>query len=106
MRFPRAFAMLATLALAACSRGAPDVGDFTRACTASTNLAEALCRCTAEKAKDELSADGFAFLVATLEGDENEVAALRPKLAVTEATAAGMFMVSGPARCARDAVID
>lgn len=99
----RASIILVTLALLplACSSGGASIADFTAACVASTNLSDAICACVAKKAQDELSDDGFAFLVATLKGDDNRTAALRAKLAIPEAIAAGMFMVSGPAHCAQ-----
>lgn len=41
-------------------------------------------------------------LVASLSGDEETTAELRPRLSVPDATAAGMFMVSAPGRCAQE----
>jgi len=102
----RTFLSIALLASAllplACSSGGASLGDFSKACVASANLSEAVCDCVAKKAQAELSDDGFAFLVATLQGNDDQTAALRAKLAIPEAIAAGMFMVSGPAQCVQD----
>ena len=95
-------AALAIVPLACQSGGGASIDAFAQGCVTSANLSEEICRCIGTKAKEELSADGFAFLVASLEGNDERTAALREKLAVTEAIAAGTFMVSGPARCAQE----
>ncbi len=97
-----------TLTLLACSRSSghtaadPDLARFVQACLASSNLPRPVCECTAKKAKDELSANGFAFLTASLGKEEAKAAELRGKLNVQEAMAAGTFMTRGPAACARE----
>ena len=97
-----------TLALLACSTSNartaadPDLDRFIKACLASSNLPRAICECTAKKAKDELSANGFAFLTASLGNEEAKAAELRGKLGLQEAMTAGTFMTRGPAACARE----
>lgn len=96
------------LTLLACSRSSaratadPDLDGFVTACLASSNLPRPICECTAEKAKGELSTNGFAFLTASLGNDEAKAAELRGKLDLQEAMAAGTFMTRGPADCARE----
>ena len=77
--------------------------DFVKACTSSSNLSQAVCECSAKKARGELSADGFAFLVASLEGDDAATAKLRGKLPIDQAMKAGTFMLRGPSQCAKEA---
>lgn len=77
--------------------------DFTKACTASSNLSAATCACSAAKARSELTPDGFSLLVATLEGDEAAAAKLRSKLPIDQVMKAGTFMTRGPAACAGEA---
>lgn len=77
--------------------------DFITACTASSNLSQAVCACSARKAKSELTADGFALLVASLEGDDNTAAQLRSKLPIDQTMKAGTFMLRGPSQCAQEA---
>ena len=93
---------LALLPIACSTGGGATLATFTKACVASANLSEAVCDCVAKKAQGELSDDGFAFLVATLQGNDDRTAALRAKLAIPEAIAAGMFMVTGPAQCVKE----
>jgi hypothetical protein len=90
--------------LAACggNGGSADVTTLTDACTSTTNLPPRVCECVANKAKDELSDDAFAFLVASMNEDEDAAAELRSKLEISEAMTAGMFMVNAPAACAQE----
>lgn len=76
-----------------------DVAAFVDACTTETNMGEAICTCVANKAVEELSSDGFAFLLAGMSGDEARAEQLRESLDVSEAMQAGMFMVNAPASC-------
>ena len=66
-----------------------------------SNLAPAVCECSAGKARGELSPDGFALLVAMLEGNETLAAQLRSKLPIDQVMKAGTFMARGPAQCAK-----
>ena len=76
--------------------------DFVKACTASSNLSPAVCECSAKKAKGELTADGFALLVASLEGNDAVAAQLRSKLPIDQTMKAGTFMLRGPSQCAKE----
>ncbi len=76
--------------------------DFAKACTASSNLAAAICACSASKARVELTADGFALLVAMLEGDDKTAVELRSRLPIDQVMKAGTFMARGPSQCARE----
>ena len=76
--------------------------DFVKACTASSNLSPAVCECSAKKAKSELTPDGFAMLVASLEGNDAAAAELRGKLPIDQVMKAGTFMTRGPAQCAKE----
>lgn len=75
---------------------------FVAGCDASTNLGKTFCECAGKNARDELSGDAFAFLSASFDGDENEMAGLRDELGPAEAISAGMFMVSAYKKCAPD----
>ncbi len=79
-----------------------DVADFVAACTASSNLPGPTCECAGRKAKAQLSAKGYEFLVASLRNDAERTTQLRGELTVEEAMTAGTFMVRGPAECARE----
>jgi len=72
-------------------------GDFVKACTAGSNLSPAVCECSAKKARGQLTPDGFALLVATLEGNDAAAAQLRGKLPIDQVMKAGTFMARGPA---------
>jgi hypothetical protein len=76
--------------------------DFVKACAASSNLPPPVCECSARKAKGELTAGGFALLVATLEGNDTLVAQLRSSLPLEQVMKAGTFMTRGPAQCAKE----
>ncbi len=76
--------------------------DFVKACTTSSNLALPVCECSARKARGELTPDGFALLVASLEGDDAAAAQLRGKLPVDQVMKAGTFMARGPSQCAKE----
>lgn len=80
---------------------AADLADFVTACTKSTNLGDAICRCTGENASKDLTSDGFDFLVATLAQDQATVDAVRPKLGIEETMKASLYMTKGPAKCAK-----
>ena len=74
---------------------------FVAACTSQTNMGDELCSCVANKAQKDLSKDGFAMLLATLEEDRATADKLRRSMKIEEVTQAGMFMATGPAACAR-----
>lgn len=74
-----------------------------KACLETTNMGETLCKCTSDKANQELSEDGYAFLVASLTQNESETERLRSKLTLEELMKAGLFMTKGPADCAAEA---
>ncbi len=107
MRSCCAIALFGVVALACGGSGGGSGSDaglarFTDACLASSNLPRPICECAAGKAQAELSADGLAFLTATLEQDEARAAELRGKLDFQQTMAAGTFMARGPAECARE----
>jgi|GEM_PF-1622045 len=79
-----------------------DVARFTKACTTTSNMGDQLCECAAKKAKADLNETEFAFLLATLEENEDETKRLRGELSPMEAMKAGMFLVNAPAACARE----
>jgi len=97
------FVLGSALAVVACGGKGADgkVDRFVQGCLSSTNLERSFCECAGENAHDELSEDGFAFLTATLNEDQEDVATLREKLDLTEALAAGMFMVNAYKKCAQ-----
>ena len=76
--------------------------DFVRACTANSNLSQAVCACSASKARNDLTPDGFALLVALVEGNEPVAAQLRSRLPLEQVMKAGTFMLRGPAACAKE----
>ncbi len=79
-----------------------DLRAFVDACLSSSNLPRPICECVGAKAKEELSSNGFAFLVASLAGDDETAARLRNELEIPDAMAAGMFMTSAPGQCAEE----
>ncbi len=76
--------------------------DFVEACLAALNWERDLCACVGRKAKAELSADGYAFQVASLREDDAETTRLRERMPLEEATQAGLFMVNAPRECAEE----
>lgn len=96
----RRFVLTAALCFAS-TAWAGEVDDFVAACGKSTNLEPNICQCTGEKAKADLSADGYAFLVASLNEDTAKTEELRGKLPLPELMKASMFMTKGPAACAK-----
>lgn len=76
-----------------------DVQAFTDACLETSNMSEQICRCAADKAKEDLSETGFNFLLATLQEDQARTEQLRGELSMQEAMQAGMFLTKVPAKC-------
>lgn len=98
-RYTAALSLVMAAVCGACSgEGARTAAAFLTACTGS-GLGQSVCECTGRKAQEQLAPDAFAFLVATLQKDEAQTAALRQKLSIPELAGAVMFMVSGPAQC-------
>ena len=105
MKTPIALALpLSLFVLSACGGGggASSSDEFADACEASTNMPREVCECAGEKALAELEPDAVTFLVAMMNEETDRAEELREKLGVTEAVQAGMFMASGPARCAAE----
>ena len=98
-RYTLVLSLVVAVVCGACGGGGGTAAAFVTACTES-GLGQAVCECAGRKAQEQLTPDGFAFLVATLQKDEEQTAVLRQKLSVPELAGAGMFMVSGPAQCA------
>lgn len=95
------YSILASALVAfACGGGSNTEQEFTDGCTSSTNLGEAVCECLADRAQETLSPEGVEFLIAGMSGDTEKAEELRGELDVSEAMAAGMFMVNTPATCA------
>lgn len=89
------------LLLAACtSSGSPSSDDFIAACLDATNWERPVCTCAEEQASETLSERTYAFVVATLREDPDEIARLRADLTFAEATEAGFFMVNAATACA------
>ncbi len=82
------------------SSGANDINAFAKACGSAYNLGGPTCECLAKKADERLTPRGFAFLVATMNHDDEKTAKLRSGLEMSEAMEAGMFMVNTPQHCA------
>lgn len=87
---------LPMLLLGACSGSEPD---FAEVLQENANMPAEVAECIAELADDELSDDARAFLVASMQSDDDEVTELRGELSITELAAAGTFMVSAATRC-------
>jgi len=75
---------------------------FIEACMSSSNMGEEICECAAELAREELSENGFDFLVTSMHGDSTAAQQMVGEMTVQEATAAGLFMISAPANCAAE----
>ena len=89
--------------LAACGGSASaDQAEISTACQGATNMGEEICDCVAEKAVEDLSEDGVAFLTAMLKGNDKKTEELRGQMPFDELTAAGLFMVSAPGDCAAE----
>ncbi len=77
------------------------VTDFADACQNSSNWDREMCECAGQKAQEELSDLGRAFILATLREDIPEIERLRPSLSIEEATQSGLFMAQAGAACAQ-----
>jgi len=88
---------LSAVALTGCDTDTPRVYE---GCVKSTNLGEEICRCVADKARDELSQNAMRLLIAGLEDDEKLAGEVREELTVDQAIAAGAFMTRAPLQCA------
>jgi len=84
------------------SSGANDINAFAKACVSAYNLGGPICECLAKKADKKLTPIGFAFLVASMNHDDEKTAKLRGKLEMSEAMEAGMFMVNSPKHCSEE----
>jgi hypothetical protein len=93
--------------IAACAEGGQSAASSTARlqtlCETTTNMSASICSCVAKKAGDELSEDARAFLVASMDKQDDRAAELRGKLTLEELTRAGMFFANAPASCARAA---
>lgn len=90
------------LLLLACG-GTSENADFLAACETAGNMPPEICSCAADRAREELSPGGYAFVVAMLGRDDARLAELRGELDVGEMTSAGMFLVGAAGRCASEA---
>ena len=85
--------LVSPVLLSACGGGGGASGAngekrFVAACTSKTNMPQDLCECVAKKARNDLSKDGFAMLLATLEDDRATADALRRSMKLEEVTQA------------------
>ncbi|TFH25363.1 MAG: hypothetical protein E4H03_01010 [Myxococcales bacterium] len=76
--------------------------EFVEACLSVGNLEREICECTAEKAKDELTPNARAFVIASLTNDREEIQRLRDELDMQDALTAGKFMAKAPGDCAEE----
>lgn len=72
-------------------------------CRATTNMGDAICTCVGDRARTQLSSKGLAFLVASMNKQEEAAERLKQELTMQELTTAGMFFVTAPAACAAQA---
>ena len=85
----------------ACS-GDGQTAALKEACMNSSSMGEEICECVADLASEELSDAGISFLIASMQGDAAAAQQMTGEMTIQEATAAGLFMVSGPANCAAE----
>jgi hypothetical protein len=83
------------------SSHANDIDAFVKACLSSSNLDKPMCKCLSSKADERLSPEGFAFLIASMNKDNQKAQSLRSQLDMAETMEAGMFMVKTPQECAQ-----
>ena len=96
----------AALVLVGCSDSGGSTSDSERnrmveACLSTTNNERPMCECVADLARDELTPESFAMLLATFEENDARAAQLRGQLSVEETMQSGMFTVNAFGRCAR-----
>jgi hypothetical protein len=84
------------------SSGTNDINAFVKGCSSSYNLGRSVCKCLAQKADERLTPIGFAFLVASMNNDDEETAKLRSKLEISESMEIGMFMVNTSKECSEE----
>ena len=78
--------------------GAVEQGAIKDGCLKSTNWPESACQCMADKA-GALDDTQQAFLAATLNGDADQVTAIRATMSVQQMTEAAMFVTNTGPSC-------
>lgn len=73
---------------------------FVKSCLAVYNWERPLCACAERRARERLSAAGYAFLLAAMRDDQATTERLRGEMSMEEAMAAGTFFANAPAACA------
>ena len=98
----RITAIMSLFLLASCGGGSDASQEFADACVKGSNMGEELCECIADLAVEELTPRSVAFLAAGMNQDQEGAQEIADEMEVAESMAAGMFMLNGPARCAKD----
>ncbi|MBK8250099.1 MAG: hypothetical protein IPK85_22305 [Gemmatimonadetes bacterium] len=91
------------VACLACGGAAPQAANADRLaeiCRTTTNMGDGVCACVGDRARSELSEQALAFLVASMDKQEEAAEALKKELTLQEITTAGMFFATAPAACA------
>lgn len=100
MRLKIILGSVAAIGLGACGGSSISNAEMVDACNEAVNWSEKSCECMADKAKEDLSADGQRLLYASLTEDQELAEKLAREMTLEEATQAGMFMVSAGLSCA------
>ena len=80
---------------------ADDRAAIVAACGEMSNMPPPICECIADRAKEDLNPDSYAFFIAVVTQDEAEQARLRATTAHDDLGAAAMFFTTSPGKCAR-----
>ncbi len=100
MRVKTILGLIAAMSLIACGGSSISNAELVDACNETVNWGEKSCECMADKAKEDLSADGQRLLYATLTEDQELAEKLAREMTMEEAAQAGMFMVNAGLSCA------
>ena len=88
---------------AAKSNSAASVSRLDEACRNRLEESDAVCSCVADRAQENLSDDGIAFVEAALNEDPDKIRSISRKMDFQETAAASTFLAWSVAECALQA---
>lgn len=86
--------------LTACGSSGPSANSLAKTCEQETDMSAAMCSCVADRAAEELDANGRALIEAMLLEDRDKVNEVRRDMTMEEMTTASTFLIRAPGACA------
>ncbi|MCB9957561.1 MAG: hypothetical protein H6843_03000 [Rhodospirillaceae bacterium] len=99
--FSWAVTCVAVVALAPAPASAQSAADAAAACSAGSNLPEAVCACVGERAADQLNDTQRQWYIHAASGDSDAAQALLGSMSPTETIEAATFARTAPVDCVR-----